>query len=283
MWQRFLNLDPRTIYGLLIVAILIPFFTNMTVPVEVMPLTKQAFDVIQSLPAGAKVVISYDYGFGTQPEHDPILVALLGHLARRDARVYAVASVADGPMLAEGTLRTYDSLGKRYGTDMVNLGFFAGGEAGLAALCKDVRSVYRTDLRGTRVDDIPMMKDIKTMNDFDLIISANSGPTGGALVDVWIRQTVVPYKSKLLIGLSAIMVPQAMPYIQSKQVVGLVGGLRGGAEYEMLAGSPGDATRAMGAQSSTHLLVLTLILLGNIGSWITRRGKGIERGAERVN
>lgn len=275
MWSKIERLDPRIIYGLLVLAILVPLMTPLGIPIEVMPMTMQGFKAIDSLKDGARVMLSHDYSFGTQPELEPIMKAFLKHLARKNAKVYAVASVVDGPMLAASTLKTYESLGKKYGTDFMNVGYFAGGEAGMAAMAKDFRSVFRTDFYGTSLDKIEMMKDVKDIRSFDLVISGNAGPVGGGSIDVWVRQTVVPYKTQFMVCVTAIMIPTEMPYVQAGQVVALVGGLRGGAEYESLIKSAGDATLAMGAQSSTHFMILALILLGNIAFWVNKRSKGV--------
>jgi hypothetical protein len=123
-----------------------------------------------------------------------------------------------------------------------------------------------------------MMKDVKDVKDFDLVISLNSGPVGGATVDVWIREISVAYKQKFALGCTAIMIPINLPYLQAGQCVGILGGLRGGAEYELLTKEFGDATLAMDAQSAAHLLVLSLILIGNVAYWVTKRS-GKAKGA----
>lgn len=45
---------------------------------------------------------------------------------------------------------------------------------------------------------------------------------------------------------------------------GLLGGLKGAAEYEKLINEPATATRGMVAQTGAHLLIVILIVLGNI-------------------
>lgn len=47
----------------------------------------------------------------------------------------------------------------------------------------------------------------------------------------------------------------------------------GAAQYEKLVGYAGKATAGMGAQSFGHILVLTLVVLGNIGYLATRKSK----------
>ncbi len=269
MWERIQRIDSKVIYALLLIAIVIPLFVRIDIPVEVMSSTEGAYELIDSLGDGPKVLISHDYSFGTQPEIDPMVLVFLKHLAAKNAKIYAVSSVPDGPMLAASTLRSYESLGKTYGVDYVNLGYFSGGEAGLAAFAKNVGSVFATDFDGKPVDELELMEGINSIEDFDLVISANSGPGNGANVDAWVQQVAVPYHSKLLIAVTAIMFPRMVPFVQAGQVTASIGGLRGGAEYERLFGTAGSATLSMSAQSSAQLFLLILILLGNVGYWLS--------------
>ena len=58
-------------------------------------------------------------------------------------------------------------------------------------------------------------------------------------------------------------------------MVGLLGGMKGGAEYEKLLDRPDWATRGMGAQSLVHLVIIGFIVLGNIGYFLTPRKKSV--------
>jgi hypothetical protein len=54
----------------------------------------------------------------------------------------------------------------------------------------------------------------------------------------------------------------------------MVGGLRGAAEYELLIGKGGSGARSMLAQTSMHLYVLLLIVIGNVVYFRNRRTGG---------
>jgi len=53
----------------------------------------------------------------------------------------------------------------------------------------------------------------------------------------------------------------------------MLSGLRGAAEYEKLINAPGIATKLMDAQSLAHLLIITLIVLGNVAFVVKQRSK----------
>ena len=52
--------------------------------------------------------------------------------------------------------------------------------------------------------------------------------------------------------------------LRSGQINGLIGGLRGAAEYESLIGRKGKAVAGMDAQSATHLAIIVLVLICNL-------------------
>jgi hypothetical protein len=55
-----------------------------------------------------------------------------------------------------------------------------------------------------------------------------------------------------------------MPYYNSGQIKGMLQGLRGAAELELIIGSPSDAVKSMDALSVGHLVIILFIVLGNI-------------------
>jgi uncharacterized membrane protein YtjA (UPF0391 family) len=62
-----------------------------------------------------------------------------------------------------------------------------------------------------------------------------------------------------------------MAYIHSGQVVGIIPGLQGAAEYEALTGKLGFATVAMDSQSLAYILYTLAIVLGNIYYFAQKR------------
>ena len=70
------------------------------------------------------------------------------------------------------------------------------------------------------------------------------------------------------------MAPKMFAYIDAGQMVGLLGGRKGGAEYEKLLGLPDKSTKGMGAQSLIHLIIIGFIVLGNVGYFMSNRKAG---------
>ena len=81
------------------------------------------------------------------------------------------------------------------------------------------------------------------------------------------------YGVPMTCGATAVMAPKLFAYVGSKQLQGLLGGMKGAAEFEVLVGHPDQAFRGMDAQSLIHLLIIGLVLVGNIGYFASRRQK----------
>jgi hypothetical protein len=60
------------------------------------------------------------------------------------------------------------------------------------------------------------------------------------------------------------------PFLSAGQMVGLLGGLKGAAEYEMLIDKPGMGQRGMDAQSVCHLVIILLVIAGNVGYFMRK-------------
>lgn len=270
-WEKILKVDPRIIYLVMILCISVPLIKPLGLPLSIVETTVQAYEEVEKLEPGSKVLMSFDYSPGGAAELDPIARALVMHFLQKDLKVYAIASVPEGTMYAQKNMEIYAGAGKVYGEDYVVLGYFAGGENAVAALSENLRNVFKSDIYGSPIDQIKMMQDVNSIRDVDLVVSINVGPGGAATADVWVRQVAVVYRDvPVILGMTAVMTPNCMPYLQSKQIKGLLGGLRPAAEYELLLEQPGPAVAMMDAQSAAHLTILIFILLGNIAYFATR-------------
>jgi hypothetical protein len=72
-------------------------------------------------------------------------------------------------------------------------------------------------------------------------------------------------------GTTAVQVNEVIPYVRAGQISGILGGMSGAAEYELLLERPDMATRFMDAQSIAHLVMVLFIVIGNYTFWMDRR------------
>jgi len=233
---------------------------------------KSFYDAIESLPPGSKVLVSCDYDPGSMPELYPMNVAAFYHLLSRDLKVITIQLWATGTLLTERAMSEVlkDFPDKKYGVDWVDLGFKEGREVVMVSMGTSIPKTFPNDYRGTEVDSIPIMQGVKTFDDIAMLVNISGGLPG---TKEWVLQVQSRYRVKLGSGCTAVSAPEFYPYLQSGQLVGLLGGMKGAAEYEKLLKRPGTAQRGMDAQSVSHIVVFLFILVGNIAFFSLKKAK----------
>lgn len=267
-WTKLQAIDRRIIYTLIFASVMIPVIWPLRLPNAVTPETQSFFNAVDSLPAGSRVMLPVDVWPSTLAETEPMVVAALRHCFKKDLRVIGLSNVAmGGPSVAERVLkRVGDEFGKTYGIDYVNLGYKANYQAVLLGMGSKISDIFPTDHRGTRLDSLPLMREVPNYDSvrFILIVSDN------AMVDYWVSLVNARFGTPMAAGVTAVMAPKQLSFVQAGQLRGLLGGMKGAAEYESLIGYGDNATRGMDSQSIIHLLIIAFIVLGNVGYFATR-------------
>ncbi|MGQ9603113.1 MAG: hypothetical protein ACUVUU_02780 [bacterium] len=266
------NLDRRYIFLLVAIAVALPMFFPMGMAIDVTRPVRQLYDLIESLPEGSVVLMSIDYDPSGVPELQPATLSVLRHCFKRNLKVMMIALWAPGVPLGESALQQVgaNEYQKQYGVDYVNFGYRPGGGIFMINLGRDVHDACPKDMYGTPVEDLPMMKSVRTARDIALVISMSLGDPG---TDQWILYYHARYRGNLATAQTAIGAPRYYQYLQTGQLVGLIGGMKGSAEYEKLVNVKGLATVGMDSQSAAHILIICLVILGNIIYWSERRRK----------
>lgn len=260
------NIDRRILYVLLLVVCIIPMIKPLGIPLEVSNMTRDVYDIIEGLdPATDRVLLSFDYGPGAGLDAHVVPVAVVEHLAQRKIKWVSVSFSPEGPMMADILIKDLEERGFKYGEDFANLGYLAGEENAIRLFALDPFTIS-TDSRGNPTDTLPVMEGIETVKDFSFVHQFTSDDPAK-----WIRQAVDPMGLRFAVGIVTVSVPSAMPYYNSGQMQGLLGGLRAAAEYETLIEAPGRPVAMMDAQSMGHLLIIAFIAMGNIGYLLEKR------------
>jgi hypothetical protein len=272
MLEKLQNIDKRIIYLLLALSVAIPLLKPWNLPFSVGAEVRDSYNWIeQNVQANDLVLFSFDISTGAMPELGPITSAVLAHLAKKGARVIGLATMTDGVILGQNLWKPFEKE-LPYGEKFVNLGFLAGAEPALGAFLENPYGVFKVDaIQGKPIQDLPVMKGFKNVQDLKVLMSVNCGPTEGCSVVQWMRQGFVTNKKPVWIGLNAVMAPGAMPYYRAGQLKGYIAGIRGAAEYENLVNRPALATSAMDAQSASHGLIILFIILGNVGMFYAKK------------
>lgn len=279
MLDRLLALDRRWIFLFVAVALTIPFFLDLSCKSYVSPEVKSLFAAVEALRPNSKVIVSFDYDPAASPELNPMADAFLKYAFHHRFKVICIGLWPQGPLEVS---RSFDrvfadpgiiALNLQYGVDYVNLGFQSGNEFAIQGMGASIQNVFPNDVRGTPTGEIPIMKDVRDFSNVDFVFNLSAGYPGTV---EWVQVGVDRYRVKLGAGNTAVQAPLVYPYLGSGQLLGLLGGMKGGAEFEGLTGYTGKATKFMVSQTFAHLVVILFIVVGNVAYFATRRrdGKG---------
>lgn len=258
------------LYTLLLLAVILPILHPIGIPVEISRRTRDVYEYIQThLQPGCHVYIEVYYEVAARGELEPNLIALTKHLFDRGCRIVYGSLSAFG-VIAFSLFKSMAAdvfAGKEYGRDYVYLGYIAGGEAATASLAKSIKGTVSVDNYGNRLEELPLMKEVDKATDFDLVIIVSSGTDVFAF---YVRQWHTPYGAPLLFVALGVIAPSIEPFVGAKQAIGMLVGQRSAAEYEVLVGRLGLGMAAMDAQSTSHMLIVAFIVIGNIVYWSRR-------------
>jgi hypothetical protein len=270
LYEKFLHIDRRYIFILVAIGVIVPLVAPLGLAVTTSPPVENVYNAVEELAPGTPVLVSVDYDPSTQPELSPMTIAVLRHCFARDLPVIITVLHPGGPGLAlEISDRISKEVGAVYGEDYVFLGYKVGGSAVILSMGQDFHVSFPADYFNTPLDEIPLMKKVKNYNDIGLVITMS----GSTYPDAWVAYAHERYGQKLAAGVTAVMAADYYPYLQTGQLVGLIGGLKGAAEYEKLIDRPDDGLKGMDAQTIVHLFVVLMILLGNIAFLFVQRAK----------
>lgn len=268
--EKFLNVDRRYIFILVALGVIVPLVFPLGLAVTTSPPVERVYNEIESLKPGTPVLVSVDYDPSTQPELSPMTTAILRHCFARDLPVIITVLHPGGPGLAlEISDRISKEAGAVYGEDYVFLGYKVGASAVILSIGQDFRVSFPADYFNTPIDEIPLMEEVKNYNDIGLVVTLS----GSTFPDVWVAYGHERYGQKVAAGVTAVMAADYYPYLQTGQLVGLLGGLKGAAEYEKLINRPDDGLKGMDAQTIVHLLIVVFIVLGNVAYILVQRVK----------
>ncbi len=275
--ERLGKLDRRIIFVLIALAVIIPISFNIIFPnpVGAEP-SRDLYDFVEALPEGSNVLVSFDYDPSTMPELQPMAEAVVRHLFQRNMKVVGMALWPQGASLGQDAMSTLaDSLGKVQYEDWCNLGYKTGGGVMIVRLGTSISAVFPTDRDNTPLSEIPMLRNISTLDNFSLVISLSAGDPG---IIAWVMMAGDRFGIPIGGGCTAVSAPTLYTYLQTGQMVGLLGGLKGAADYETLVGIVGgQAIRGMAPQSIAHIVIMLFIIIGNVAYFSQRKKEGAAR------
>jgi hypothetical protein len=269
--DKLINLDRRIIYLIIGLAVIVPFLIPMRLPIYVSPPVQSVYDYIDALPEGSVVLMGFNFSPSTMPELLPMSLAILRHCYSRKIKVMGmtfnsrITNVAD-----EAMKQVAEEYGYKESEDYTFLGYKRDVAPVMLGLGEDISIAFPTDYVKTPISQIPMMENIRNYSDIDLVMDFGSANTPEA----WVAYAGARYHQTIAVGCTGVMVSGLYPYLKTGQLTGLIGGLKGAAEYEKLVEKTGKAILGMKAQSIAHIAIILLVLIGNAGYLISRRKIG---------
>jgi hypothetical protein len=274
------ELERRFIFLFIFVAASVPLFFHITFHEKITPIVSAVFDKIESLPPGSKVLISFDFDPAMAPEIHPMANAFVRHCLAKGHRVILMSLWGTGQSLTTVTIDNVirkEFPDKKEHIDWVNLGYKAGNQGVLNVIVSNLRKMYPTDVNAVPLDSIPMLEGVRSCKDVSLVLALGGGLPGPK---EWVLYVGDPGNVPICAGASAVTAPQLYPYYP-KQMLGLLGGIKGAAEYETHLAETYErfrdvdkpGVRGMGPQALVHVVVMAFIVIANLVYFRSRRPK----------
>lgn len=263
------NIDRRIIFLVITAAVVIPLLFPLGLRVKVTPQTRTIYDEVENLPAGSNVLVSFDYDPAAMPEVQPMAVAFLRHCFAKKHKVIIMALWPQGAQLAVSAVAELsEDFDLEYGRDYVNLGYKPGSAIAIKSLGTSFAEVFPKDMAGRSTATLPLMEDVSNLHDVDLVMDLSAGVPG---ITEWVLVANALFQTRIAAGCTAVSAPQFFPYLQTGQLIGLLGGLKGAAEYESVTAYAGKASRRMDSQSVAHVVIIVFVIFANVSYFILRR------------
>lgn len=286
-WTRRLQtFDRRWIFLAMGLAIVLPIFYPLGLPVKPSPMVKAAFYTVEGLEEGDRVLLALDLDPASTPELEPYFHAVALQLKRKNVKLVISTTWYAAPPLVERWItesieapiiraddQSYDGprdRAYRKNEDYVWLGFREGRQAIINRMATDLRGAFdHRAADGTPLADLRIMDGIRTLADFDLVVMVSAGFPG---IKEYVQQAQARGGGVKMVGsCTAVSTTDYSPYYNAGQLLGLVGGMAKVAEYEQLVGRVGQAATGTDVLNLGHLVVILAILFGNFIYFAGRR------------
>ncbi len=316
--QKLLNLNRFAMYALLVIAVSIPLFmpaSCTTIPTLTNSNTQDLYIELMAIPEGGTVFLESDWTVSTRGESAGQLEAFL-KIARLKNLKFVLFSGADpqAPQVAKNVIEGLNARFEKNGlkpleqwNDYVDVGFYPDVEAFWQTVASNPRRVFPGKTaydpvakQDRDVYESPVLKNIRKTSDIAMVVNITASGTMDIIV-----QRMSGKGAKLAGMVTGVMAPEALVYYNSRQIVGLSGGLRGVVEMETmmakgvnfseggkepfvkaaqfdgviqpLPASYQPFARGMNYFASLHaalFLLIISVILGNVGLFMSRKKGG---------
>lgn len=273
MLTRLDKWDSKVVHAAVIAVMVFALMRPMGIAIKPSHDTMKVYNLVDGLPTNSIVFIGMDYSSAMVPEQQPALAAMIRHGWSKGLRFVAVGvdSQMAGDLCEQAFAKVVsDFPDKKYGVDWINIGYKPGYEVLMQKMLVSMDDAFMgTDAKGNSLKAYPIMNDLQSIKQVSMVATFYSGETPSA----YVKHICQPHRIPLVASSGTGAIPTVMPLVSSGQVSGVLVGMKGAAEYEVLVEKPGDAVRGLDAQSLVHFLVVAFIILGNIGYYASSKDK----------
>jgi hypothetical protein len=279
LYEKMMNLDRRWIYLVIGIVVVVTALWSFAVPLYVTPEVRSVYDYVDNLTPGEVLMIGVDYDPSALAELHPMTYAITRQCFSKGVKLLLCCLHQNGPGMVEQVIaqvaQEYDKIN---GVDYVYMGYKPYPGITILAMGQNFRIPFPEDYYGTPLDSLPMMRNLTNFNNVKAIINVSAGSG----TEYWINYANGRYNAKLAIGVTGVMTSDYYPFLQSGQIFGLIGGMKGASEYEFLAEKAGYisrekgqlvASKSMPIQTTTHVVIILFIVIGNVGYFMSKRKK----------
>jgi hypothetical protein len=308
-FEKMQSLDRRYIYLIVALSIILPLIIPFNSKTYVTEPTENVYKKIDSFAGRTDraILMCFSHDASTMAELFPMEVAILRHCFERNIQVFTICFLPQAKPLMDYAINTAkEDYNVQSGIDYVNFGYkpYSLFLITLLGMGDSIVEAVETDDQGRKIENLPIMKEIKNYNEMNLVIDF----AASAAVYSWIIYARARFGANVAAGITAVMAADNYPYLQTGQLVGMLSGLKGAAEYEKLVdvfatnkdefGNPAPrefskeiikntwikmsdienrkyktARIGMNAQTVAHIMIIVFIILGNIGFFVSRKKK----------
>jgi hypothetical protein len=278
-YEKMMNLDRRWVYLVIGIVVVITALWSFAVPLYVTPEVRSVYDYVDNITPGEVLMIGVDYDPSALAELHPMTYAITRQCFSKGVKLLLCCLHQNGPGMVEQVIaqvaQEYDKVN---GVDYVYMGYKPYPGITILAMGQNFRIPFPEDYYGTPLDSLPMMRNLTNFNNVKAIINVSAGSG----TEYWINYANGRYNAKLAIGVTGVMTSDYYPFLQSGQIFGLIGGMKGASEYEFLAEKAGYisrekgqlvASKSMPIQTTTHVVIILFIVIGNVGYFMSKRKK----------
>ncbi len=236
IFQKIQSLDRRYVYLVVALAIIVPLLIPFNSRIDTTEPTENVYQMIDSFAGkpDKAILMNFSHNASTMAELFPMEVSILRHCFERNVKVFTLCFYPDTAPLVDYAINTakedFDNI--KSGENYCNFGYKPIGLflPILLGMGENIAEAVETDAEGRKLENLLIMEGIQNYDDLNLIVDFSASGS----VFSWITYARVKFGANVAAGITAVMAADNYPYLQSGQLIGMLAGIKGAAEYEKL-------------------------------------------------